>query len=74
MREPTGEAPSTAPGSSEVVMEASPSRVLVGEFPGDQDSAPEEAVCPGRTGQSAGGRFVEGEIWLEQGLCSGGCV
>lgn len=74
MREPTREAPSTASGSSEVVMEASLSRVLVGEFQGDQDSAPEEALCPGRTGQSAGGRFIKGEVWLEQGLCSGGCV
>lgn len=40
-------------------------------------TVPLRKLCaPGRTGQSAWGRFVEGEVWLEQGalqwrLCVG---
>lgn len=41
-------------------MEASLSRVLVGEFQDDQDCAPEEAVCPRENRTECLGAFCRG--------------
>lgn len=75
MCEPTQEAPSTA-GLSEVVMEASLSHVLVGEFQDDQDSAPEEPVCPRENRTECLGAFCRGRGMaragaLQRRLCVG---